>query len=84
MCKGLKLSAQTCDKFQIPDRAAAAFLLHFYLTLKLSPKKKTQLLIDKSKVQTLRVPNKEECFRAVIALRHHNQCKVSILILERT
>ena len=40
----MKLFAQTCDRFQIPDGAAAA-LLHFYVTLKLS------LLIDKSKVR---------------------------------
>ena len=51
VCKGLKLFAQTCDRLQISDRAAAA-LLHFYVTLKLSSQKKlTQLLIDKSKVR---------------------------------
>ena len=50
--KSVKLFAQTCDRFQIPDRAAAA-LLHFYVTLKLS------LLIDKSKVRCDRLQTKK-------------------------
>ena len=55
MHKGLKLFAQTCDRFQIPDRAAAAFssslLRDFEIVTQEKKQKKKQLLIDKSKRQ---------------------------------
>ena len=81
VCKGMKLFAQTCNRFQIPDRAVAA-LLHFYMTLKLSSPKKRNCSLIKAKPDVT-VPNKKKRFRAVIARWHHNQCKVSILNLKR-
>ena len=78
MRKGLKLFAQTCDRFQIPDRAALTLSSALLRDLE---RLKCSLIKEKSGVN---VSNKGERFRAVIALWHQNQCKVSILILERT
>ena len=51
MRKGLKLFAQTCDRFQIPDRAASAPSFPLLRDLKIVTPEKTQMLIDKSKVR---------------------------------
>ena len=51
MRKGLKLFAQTCDGFQIPDRAAAALFSALSRDFEVVTPEKTQLLIDKSKVR---------------------------------
>ena len=51
MPKGLKLFAQTCDRFQISDRAASALSSAFLRDLKIVTPEKTQMLIDKSKVR---------------------------------
>ena len=51
MRKGLKLFAQTCDRFQIPHRAATAFCSSLLRDFKIVIPEKTQLLIDKSKVR---------------------------------
>ena len=79
----MKLFEQTCDRFQIPGRAPAALpsalLRDFEIVI---PERRNCSLI-KAK-SGMSVSNKEERFRAVIARWHHNQCKVSILILERT
>ena len=76
MRKSLKLFAQTCNRFQIPD-------LHFYVNWILLPLKRRKCSLIKAK-SFVNVSNKGEGFRAVIALWHQNQCKVFILILERT
>ena len=51
MRKGLKLFAQTCDRFQIPDRAASALSSALLRDLEIVNPEKTQMLIDKSKVR---------------------------------
>ena len=51
MRKGLKLFAQTCDRFQIPDRAASALSSASLCDFEIATPEKTQLLIDKSKVR---------------------------------
>ena len=81
--KGLKLFAQTCHRFQIPIELQQLFLLHFYVTLKLSSQKKRNYSLIKAK-SGVTIPKKEEPFRAVAERWHHNQCKFSILIFERT
>ena len=50
MRKDLKLFAQTCDRFQIPDRAALALSSALLHDLKIVIPEKLQMLIDKSKV----------------------------------
>ena len=51
MRKGLKLFAQTCDKFQIRDRAASVLCSAILCDLEIVTPEKTQMLIDKSKVR---------------------------------
>ena len=51
MRKGLKLFAQTCDRFQIPNRAASALFSALLRYLEIATPEKTQMLIDKSKVR---------------------------------
>ena len=51
MRKGLKLFAQTCDRFQIPDRAASTLSSALLRDLEIVSPEKTQMLIDKSKVR---------------------------------
>ena len=51
MRKGLKLFAQTCDRFQIPRRAASALSFVLLRELEIVTPEKTQMLIDKSKVR---------------------------------
>ena len=55
--KGLKLFAQTCDRFQISDRAAAALSSALLLTLKLLPQKRRNCSLIKTK-SGVSVPNK--------------------------
>ena len=50
MRKGLKLFAQTCDRFQIPDEAASALSSALLRDLEIVTTEKTQMLIDKSKI----------------------------------
>ena len=51
MRKGMKLFAQTCDRFQIFDRAAAALSSALLLDFEMVTPDKTQLLIDKNNVR---------------------------------
>ena len=51
MRKGLKLFAQTCDRFQIPDRTASALSSALLRDLQIVTLEKTQMLFDKSKVR---------------------------------
>ena len=51
MRKRLKLFAQTCDRFQIPDRAALALSSALLHDLEIVTPEKTQMLIDKNKVR---------------------------------
>ena len=51
MHKGPKLFAQTCDRLQIPDRAAAALSSALLRDFEIVTPEKTQLLINKSKVR---------------------------------
>ena len=49
--KVLKLFAQTCDRFQIPDRAASALSSALLRGLEIVSPEKTQMFIDRSKVR---------------------------------
>ena len=51
MHKGLKLFAQTCDRFQIPGRAASVLSSALLRDFEIVTSEKTQLLIGKSKVR---------------------------------
>ena len=51
MRKDLKLFAKTCDRYQIPERAASALSSALLRDLKIVTPEKTQMLIDKSKVR---------------------------------
>ena len=62
MRKGLKLFAQTCDRFEIPDRAASVLCSALLRDLEIVTPEKTQMLFDKSKVR-------RECFKQRRALQ---------------
>ena len=51
MRKGMKLFAQTCDRFLVPYRPAAALSSALLRDFEIVTPEKTQLLIDKSKVR---------------------------------
>ena len=50
MRKDLKLFANTCDKFQIPDRAAAALSFALLYDLEIASPQKNNFLLTKSKL----------------------------------
>ena len=54
MLKGLKLFAQTCDRFQIPEKTVSALSSALLRDLEIVTPEKTQMLIDKSKIRIRR------------------------------
>ena len=76
MRKGLKLFAQTCDRFQIPDRAASALSFTLLRDLEIVTPEKTQMLIDKNKVR-------REHFKQRRALQS-SDCALALKSMQRT
>ena len=59
MRKNLKRFAETCDRFQVPDRAAAALSSALLRDLEIVTSENDQMIIDKNKVRRERAKRRK-------------------------